>query len=89
LAVATLSSAIESVASHRAEIGSNIQRLQFTNEQVGLLNENLQRSVSRIKDVDVATESTQFSRYNILVQSGTAMLSQANLLPQLTLRLIT
>jgi len=88
LAVATLSSAIENVASHRAEIGANIQRIQYTQEQVGLLNENLQASVSRIKDVDVAEESTQFSRYNILVQSGTAMLAQANLLPQHALRLI-
>ena len=88
-AVATIATAIENVATHRAKIGANIQRIQFTQEQVGLLNENLQASVSRIKDVDVATESTQFSRYNILVQSGTAMLAQANLLPQHTLRLIT
>ena len=86
---AVVKTAIENVSAHRAQIGANIQRIQFTQEQVGLLNENLQRSVSRIKDVDVATESTQFSRYNILVQSGTAMLAQANLLPQLTLRLIT
>ena len=81
--------AIRAVSECRVAVGANIQRIQFTQEQVGLLNENLQRSVSRIKDVDVATESTQFSRYNILVQSGTAMLAQANLLPQLTLRLIT
>ena len=77
------------VSETRLGIGSNIQRIQFTQEQVGLLNENLQASVSRIKDVDVATESTQFSRYNILVQSGTAILAQANLLPQQMLRLIT
>jgi len=88
-AVTVIKSAIEDVATHRAQIGANIQRIQFTREQVGLLNENLQASVSRIKDVDVAAESTQFARFNILVQSGTAMLSQANLLPQHTLRLIT
>jgi len=87
-AVTVIKSAIENVASHRAQIGANIQRIQYTQEQVGLLNENLQASVSRIKDVDVAEESTQFARYNILVQSGTAMLSQANLLPQHALRLI-
>ena len=81
--------AIRAVSECRAAVGANIQRIQFTQEQVSLLNENLQASVSRIKDVDVATESTQFSRYNILVQSGTAMLAQANLLPQLTLRHIT
>ena len=77
------------VSENRVGVGANIQRIQYTREQVGLLNENLQASVSRIKDVDVAEESTQFSRYNILVQSGTAMLAQANLLPQHTLRLIT
>ena len=87
-AVATLKTAIEAVANHRAKVGANIQRLQFTQEQVSILNENLSASVSRIKDVDVAQESTQFARYNILVQSGTAMLAQANLLPQNALRLI-
>ena len=88
-AVATLKTAIEAVATHRAKVGANIQRLQFTQEQVGILNENLSASVSRIKDVDVAQESTQFARYNILVQSGTAMLAQANLLPQNALRLLS
>jgi flagellin len=88
-AVATLKTAIESVATHRAKVGANIQRLQFTQEQVGILNENLAASVSRIKDIDVAEESTQFAKYNILVQSGTAMLAQANLLPQNALRLLS
>jgi flagellin len=87
--LATMTTAIEAVSTHRAKIGANIQRLQLTNEQVGILNENLAASVSRITDVDVATESTQFARYNILVQSGTAMLAQANLLPQNALRLLT
>ena len=87
-AVATLKTAIESVATHRAKVGANIQRLQFTQEQVGILNENLSASVSRIKDIDVAQESTRYAKYNILVQSGTAMLAQANLLPQNVLRLI-
>ena len=87
--LSVMTTAVESVATHRAKIGANIQRLQLTNEQVGILNENLAASVSRIKDVDVATESTQFARYNILVQSGTAMLAQANLLPQNALRLLS
>ena len=86
--MSTLTTSIENVSTHRAQIGGNIQRLQLTNEQLGILSENLQASVSRIKDVDVATESTQFARYNILVQSGTAMLAQANLLPQSALRLL-
>ena len=88
-AVGTIKTAIENVATHRAKVGANIQRLQFTQEQVSILNENLQAAVSRIKDVDVAQESTQFARYNILVQSGTAMLAQANMLPQNSLRLLS
>ena len=88
-AVATINSAIENVATHRAKVGANIQRIRFTQDQVGILNENLQPTVSRIKDVNVAEESTQFARYNILVQSGTAMLAQANLWPQNALRLIS
>ena len=87
-AVATLKTAIESVATHRAKVGANIQRINFTQEQVDILNENLSASVSRIKDIDVAQESTRYAKYNILVQSGTAMLAQANLLPQNVLRLI-
>ncbi len=86
--VASLKTAIESVATHRAKVGANIQRLQFTQEQVNILNENLSATVSRIKDVDVAEESTRYARYNILVQSGTAMLAQANLTPQNALRLL-
>ena len=88
-AVSMIADAIENVATHRAKVGANIQRIQFTQEQVSILNENLQASVSRIKDVDVASESTQFARYNILVQSGTAMLAQANMLPQNSLRLLS
>ena len=87
-AVSTLKTAIESVATHRAKVGANIQRINFTQEQVDILNENLSASVSRIKDIDVAEESTQFAKYNILVQSGTAMLAQANMLPQNALRLL-
>ena len=88
-AVSTLKTAVENVATHRAKVGANIQRLQYTQEQVSILNENLQSSVSRIKDIDVAEESAQYARYNILVQSGTAMLAQANLLPQNALRLLS
>ena len=87
-AVATLKTAIESVATHRAKVGANVQRLSFTQEQVNILNENLSATVSRIKDIDVAEESTQYARYNILVQSGTAMLAQANMLPNNALRLL-
>jgi flagellin len=76
------------LATDRATVGANITRLSFTNEQLSVLRENLSAANSRIKDVDVAEESTQFARYNILVQAGTAMLAQANAAPQSALRLL-
>jgi flagellin len=81
-------SAISNVATYRSSIGADLSRLMMTNEHLAVLSENLQSSVSRIKDVDVATESAKYAKYNILVQSGTAMLAQANSLPQSALRLL-
>jgi flagellin len=81
--------AINQLASDRANVGSNIARLNATSEQLGVLKDNLSAANSRIKDVDVAEESTAFARYNILVQAGTAMLAQANASPQNALRLLS
>ena len=87
-ALGTIKTAISDVAASRATIGADLSRLMMTNEHLSVLSENLQSSVSRIKDVDVATESAKYAKYNILVQSGTAMLAQANSLPQSALRLL-
>ena len=81
-------SAIGQLASDRANIGASIVRLNSTHDQLGVLKDNMAAANSRIKDVDVADESTQFARYNILVQAGTAMLAQANTSPQSALRLL-
>jgi flagellin len=88
-ALADVQAAIEQLATDRASVGSNVARLQYYAEQLGVLKDNLTAANSRIKDVDVAEESTQFARYNILVQAGTAMLAQANANPQSALRLLT
>jgi flagellin len=88
-AVELVKSAITNVATQRANIGADLSRMMMTNEHLSVLSENLQSSVSRIKDVDVATESAKYAKYNILVQSGTAMLAQANSLPQSALRLLS
>ena len=80
--------AINSLAQDRANIGASIVRLNSTHDQLGVLKDNMAAANSRIKDVDVADESTQFARYNILVQAGTAMLAQANTSPQSALRLL-
>jgi flagellin len=80
--------AISQVAQDRAALGAVQSRLNFTNEQLSVTKENLSSAISRIADVDVAEEATQYARYQILVQSGTAMLQQANQLPQAALQLL-
>jgi flagellin len=87
-ALADVKTAITALATNRATIGANIARLSSTQEQLGVLKDNLATANSRILDVDVAEESTAFAKYNILVQAGTAMLSQANSTPQSVLKLI-
>ncbi|MBT3913424.1 MAG: flagellin [Verrucomicrobia bacterium] len=87
-ALSNIQTAIQNLADMRAKVGANIQRLNMTDDQVNILNENLSAANSRIKDVDVAEESTRFAKANILVQSGTSMLAQANMLPASALQLI-
>lgn len=80
--------AINQLATDRANIGANIESLGYYNDQLSSLSNNLSAAKSRITDVDVAQESTAYAKNNILVQSGTAMLAQANSLPQSVLKLI-
>ena len=87
-ALTNVKAAITQLTTDRATVGASLSRLNFTSEQLGVLKDNLSASSSRIKDVDVADESTQFAKYNILVQAGTAMLAQANTAPQAALRLL-
>jgi flagellin len=87
-ALTSIKSAIENLASRRAKVGANLARLRAHVDELGTLQQNLDAAISRIADADIAVESTQFARNSILVQSGTAMLAQANLLPESALRLI-
>ncbi len=87
-ALTAVKTAIGQLATDRATIGANMSRLEHTSGQLSVLKDNISAANSRLKDVDVAEESTNFARANILVQSGTAMLAQANTLPQSALRLI-
>jgi flagellin len=87
-ALATVKAAINQLAIDRATIGAYQSRLNHTSDQLVVTAENLTAASSVIKDVDVAEESTQYARTNILVQSGTAMLAQANQVPQTVLRLL-
>ncbi len=87
-ALANVKAAINQLAQDRASIGANIESLSYYSNQLGTLKNNLSAANSRIMDVDVAQESTRYAKYNILVQSGTAMLAQANALPQSALKLL-
>ena len=89
LSLTTVTSAIADAASHRASNGASQSRIQFAMELQTVNKTNLESSVSRIVDVDVAGESTQLARWNTLVQAGTAMLSQANQSTQSVLRLLS
>ncbi|HTS18827.1 MAG TPA: flagellin [Verrucomicrobiae bacterium] len=81
--------AINQLSADTATVGANSIRLSYTANQLSSLNQNLQAAVSTISDVDVAQESTQYAKYNILVQTGTAMLAQANAIPQIALKLLS
>jgi flagellin len=88
LALEKVTAAIDKLAEHRATVGASMSRMENTSSNLSVLKDNISAANSRIKDVDVAEESANFARQNILVQSGTAMLAQANALPQSALRLI-
>jgi len=83
-----ITKAIENLATLRANNGAETSRLQFAREQLQTNNTNLEAANSRIIDVDVAKESTAFARYSVLVQSGSAMLAQANGLSNIALNLL-
>ena len=87
-ALSSIRSAITQLAGDRATIGAFQSRLNMANDELAATIENFTAASSVIKDVDVARESTEFSRQNILNQSTTAMLAQANQLPQSVLRLL-
>jgi flagellin len=83
-----ITDAIQHVAQQRASLGAAQSRLELASTNLQVEFENLSSAISRIRDVDVAEESTQYAKYNILVQSGTAMLAQANQTPKTVLQLL-
>ena len=78
LTAQVVTDALQNVATMRAKNGADQNRMTFAGEVLTTNKANLEAATSRISDVDVAYESTQLARWNILVQSGTAMLGQAN-----------
>ncbi len=87
-ALDTLDAAIISVSSQRANLGATQNRLQSTMNNLQVAVENTSAAESRIRDVDVASETAIMTRNNILTQAGTAILSQANQAPQAALSLL-
>lgn len=86
--LATITDAIQNVATLRAANGAQSSRLSFASDMLTINKANLEAANSRIIDVDVAEESTRLARYNILVQAGSSMLQQANSSTQIALKLL-
>ncbi|OUM94978.1 MAG: flagellin [Thermobacillus sp. ZCTH02-B1] len=87
-AISAIQNAISTVSELRANFGAVQNRLEHTINNLGVNVENLSASESRIRNADMAKEITEFTRNQILVQAGTAMLAQANAVPQNVLRLL-
>ncbi|MFN9812668.1 MAG: flagellin [Deltaproteobacteria bacterium] len=86
--LADLDDAINSLSTRRAALGAVQNRLQVAIANLGSARENISAANSRIRDVDVAMETSEMTRNNILAQSGVSVLAQANQMPQLALKLL-
>jgi flagellin len=87
-ALTAVTTAIATLATDRATVGASEERLNYTGQELSVLQTNLSAAKSQITDVDIAQESTTYAKYQILVQSGTSMLAQANQNPQSVLKLL-
>jgi len=89
LSLSSITGAIQDVATMRAQNGAEQSRLNFASTLLTTNQTNLQSAISNISDVDVAAETTNLAKWNVLVQAGTSMLTQANQSAQMALKLIT
>jgi flagellin len=86
--IGTIDAALTKVNRQRADLGAYQNRMENTVQGVAIAAENTQAAESRIRDTDMAEEMVDYVKNQILVRSGTAMLAQANLLPQTVLELL-
>ncbi len=86
--LAKVDRAIESVSSTRGELGAIDNRLSSTIRNLAISVENLSAAQSRIKDVDIADETAELTKHNILMQAGVSVLAQANSVPKMALSLL-
>ncbi|MGI6647702.1 MAG: flagellin [Bacillota bacterium] len=87
-AITVLDKAISIVSYQRSKLGAFQNRLEHTIDNLSTTTENLTAAESRVRDADMALEMTEFTKNNILNQAATAMLAQANQLPQGVLQLL-
>ncbi|MGR3178424.1 MAG: flagellin, partial [Candidatus Anammoxibacter sp.] len=88
LALTAIDKALDDVNNLRADLGAIQNRVEFTIGNLRIAGENMAAAESRIRDVDFASEVAIFTKNQILVQAGAAMLAQANTLPQIALQLL-
>ena len=88
MAIGTVDTALKMVSKQRADLGAYQNRFEMASKGVAIASENLQAAESRIRDVDMATEMVDYVKNQILTQSGTAMLAQANTKTQSVLQLL-
>ena len=87
-ALGVLDTALTKIGTDRADLGAAQNRLEFTANVLAIREENALASESAIRDADIARETTNFTRNQILVSAGTSMLAQANFTPQSALQLL-
>lgn len=86
-AVSSVNAGIDHLSTQRSEVGAEMKRMEQALEGLRNYEENIKAAESRIRDVDVAKETSELSKYQILQQMGTAMLAQANQLPNNVMQL--
>ena len=87
-AIGTVDEALKNIAKQRADLGAYQNRFEMASNGIAIAAENLQASESRIRDTDMAAEIVEYTKNQILTQSGTAMLAQANAQSQNVLALL-
>lgn len=87
-AISVIDTALDTLATDRAILGSKINEMTAAVDNLATTVENLSTANSQIRDADISRESAAFTKNNVLMQSGVAMLSQANSIPQMALKLI-
>jgi flagellin len=87
-ALGTIDSALQTISTERAKYGASMNRLEITTNAIQTMRVNLAASNSRIRDVDVAEETSRLAANQVVAQAGVSVLAQANQLPQMVLQLL-